>query len=126
MNFDEIIYGVVLIIELIGAAIMVIGAVAALIRAIPEVLNRETRPYTYPGLRRNIGRSILLGLEVLIVADIIRTILVDTTIESVLILGTIVVIRVLLSFALEVEIDGVWPWSRRQASTEERRQFTLD
>jgi uncharacterized membrane protein len=126
MNFDEAIRAVVLSIELIGTAIMVLGVIVALIRAIPEALNPKTRSYTYPGLRRNIGRSILLGLEVLIVADIIRTILVDPTVESVLILGTIVVIRVLLSFALEVEIDGVWPWSRRQASTEERRQFTLD
>jgi uncharacterized membrane protein len=126
MNFDEVIYGVVLIIELIGAAIMVVGAIAALVRSIPMAVNATTRPDTYPGLRRNIGRAILLGLEVLIVADIIRTILVDPTVESVLILGTIVVIRVLLSFALEVEIDGVWPWSRRRASTEERRQFTLD
>ena len=56
----------------------------------------------------------MLGLEVLIVADIVRTIIVDTTIESVAALGIIVVIRILLSFSLEVEIDGVWPWRRSQ------------
>jgi uncharacterized membrane protein len=55
---------------------------------------------------------ILLGLEVLIIADIIRTIVVDQTVESVVVLGTIVLIRVVLSFSLEVEIDGMWPWNR--------------
>jgi uncharacterized membrane protein len=56
----------------------------------------------------------LLGLEVLIVADIVRTIIVDPTLDSVAVLGIIVVIRILLSFSLEAEIDGVWPWRRRQ------------
>jgi uncharacterized membrane protein len=65
-------------------------------------------------LRRSLGRSILLGLEVLIIADIVRTIIVDPTLESVTVLGTIVVIRILLSFSLEVEIGGVWPWRRWQ------------
>jgi uncharacterized membrane protein len=55
---------------------------------------------------------ILLGLEVLIVGDIVRTIIVDPTIESVAVLGMIVVIRIVLSFSLEVEIEGTWPWSR--------------
>ena len=71
----------------------------------------------YENLRRNLGRSILLGLEVLIVADIVRTIIVDPTLESVAVLGIIVVIRILLSFALEVEIDGAWPWRRWQLRT---------
>ena len=56
----------------------------------------------------------LLGLEVLIIADIVRTIIVDPTLESVAVLGAIVVIRILLSFSLEVEIDGLWPWRRWQ------------
>jgi uncharacterized membrane protein len=72
----------------------------------------------YKGLRRNLGRCILLGLEVLIVADIVRTIIVDTTLESVAVLGVIVVIRIVLSFSLEVEIDGVWPWRQRQVDSQ--------
>ena len=67
---------------------------------------------SYDALRRNLGRCILLGLEVLIVADIVRTIILDPTLESVAVLGAIVVIRILLSFSLEVEIDGLWPWRR--------------
>jgi uncharacterized membrane protein len=74
----------------------------------------ETAHGSYDALRRNLGRCILLGLEVLIVADIVRTIIVETTLESVAVLGIIVVIRILLSFALEVEIDGLWPWRRWQ------------
>ncbi len=66
----------------------------------------------YGDLRKNLGRVILLGLEVLIIADIIRTIVVDQSVESVAVLGIIVLIRVVLSFSLEVEIDGMWPWNR--------------
>ena len=61
----------------------------------------------YGDLRKNLGRVILLGLEVLIIADIIRTIVVDQSVESVAVLGIIVLIRVVLSFSLEVEIDGI-------------------
>ena len=74
--------------------------------------NPQTRAGTYEALRRNLGRSILLGLELLILADIVRTIIVAPTLTSVAVLAGIVLIRVVLSFSLEVEIDGVWPWSR--------------
>jgi uncharacterized membrane protein len=63
----------------------------------------------------NLGRVILLGLEILIVGDIIRTVIVATTLENVVVLGLIVVIRTVLSFALEVEISGAWPWQQRRA-----------
>lgn len=60
---------------------------------------------------------ILLGLEILIVGDIVRTVVVEPTLDGVLVLGIIVVIRIALSFALEVEIDGRWPWQdERDAS----------
>ena len=77
-----------------------------------RVSHPERRSGSYEELRRNLGRSILLGLEVLIVADLVRTIIVDPTYESVVVLGVIVVIRILLSFSLEVEMDGMWPWNR--------------
>ncbi|WP_104170711.1 DUF1622 domain-containing protein [Cryobacterium sp. M23] len=118
MNFAEVISAVVRIVEAAGAAIMVLGGAAAMITAVPTALRADTRQRAYEKLRRNLGRAILLGLEVLIIADIIRTILVDPTPQSVLVLGAIVVIRVLLSFSLEVEMDGIWPWSRwRLAAT---------
>lgn len=65
----------------------------------------------YRRLRQSLGQAILLGLEVLIVGDIVRTIIVSPTIDSVTVLGIVVIIRIVLSFSLEVEIDGVWPWS---------------
>ena len=69
------------------------------------------RNESYKTLRRRLGQAILLGLEVLIVGDIVRTIIVDTTLKSVGVLGMIVIIRIVLSFSLEVEIDGTWPWN---------------
>src|SRR5215470_19214263 len=95
---------------------MVVGGLGALIAFVPRAL-RERSSKPYEDLRRNLGRCILLGLEVLIVADIVRTIIVDPTLESVAVLGAIVVIRILLSFSLEVEIDGVWPWRRDQLAS---------
>jgi uncharacterized membrane protein len=67
----------------------------------------------YPRYRANLGRGILLGLEILIGADIIATITAPLTWESVGLLGLIVLIRTFLSFSLEAEIDGQWPWSRQ-------------
>ena len=69
-------------------------------------------PEPYRELRENLGRAILVGLEVLIIADIIRTIIVEQSLESVAILGSIVAIRIVLSFSIDVEIDGAWPWNR--------------
>jgi uncharacterized membrane protein len=93
---------------------MVLGGLGAFVVFASRALRAHTAQGSYDELRRNLGRCILLGLEVLIVADIVRTIIVDPTIESVAVLGVIVLIRILLSFSLEVEIDGVWPWRRSQ------------
>ena len=112
MTYDEFISDVVRVVEAIGAGIMVLGGLWVLVAYAVAVLRPETRAGAYPQLRQSLGRVILLGLEVLIVGDIVRTIIVDPTIESVTVLGLIVVIRIMLSFSLEVEIDGTWPWSR--------------
>ncbi len=111
-SYEQVISGVVRVVEAFGAAIMVLGGLGAFLVFASRVVHTETAHGSYEELRRNLSRCILLGLEVLIVADIVRTIIVDPTIESVAVLGIIVVIRILLSFSLEVEIDGVWPWRR--------------
>ena len=121
-RFEDITSDVVLVVEAVGAAIMVLGGGAALVVALPRILRAATRQSAYEELRRNLGQAILLGLEVLIVADIIRTIIVEPTVESVGVLGAIVVIRILLSFSLDVEIDGVWPWARWRLAHAERQQ----
>src|SRR6476661_4734467 len=115
MSYDEIISEVVKVVEAVGAGIMVLGALGAFIAYGSRTISVKAAPESYSELRRNLGRSILLGLEVLIIADIVRTIIVDPTLESVAVLGIIVIIRILLSFSLEVEIDGFWPWRRWQA-----------
>jgi uncharacterized membrane protein len=112
MNYDSVISDVVRVVEGVGAGIMVVGGFGAFVIFIARTAQPQRRAGSYKDLRRNLGRSILLGVEVLIVADIVRTIIVDPTFESVLVLAVIVLIRIVLSFALEVEMDGVWPWNR--------------
>ena len=114
MTFEERVSDAVTVVEAVGAGIMVFGGFGAFVRFALRVRRAETREGVYPDLRRDLGRCILLGLEVLIVADIVRTIIVDPTLDSVAVLGVIVVIRTLLSVSLEVELDGAWPWRRRQ------------
>ena len=114
MAYDDTIADVVRVVEGVGAAVMVIGGAAALLGAVPVAIDPARRLDAYQTLRRNLGRVILLGLEILIIGDIVRTIVVEPTINGVLVLGIIVVIRIVLSFALEVEIDGRWPWSQPQ------------
>jgi uncharacterized membrane protein len=121
-SYEQVISGVVRVVEAFGAGIMVLGGLGAFLVFASRVLHTETAHGSYEELRRNLSRCILLGLEVLIVADIVRTIIVDPTIESVAVLGIIVVIRILLSFSLEVEIDGVWPWRRWGARSHPERQ----
>ena len=111
MTYREFFSHVVDVVEAVGATILVAGGLGAFIRYGYELIVDRDRD-TFGGLRRNLGRVILLGLEVLIIADIIRTIVVDQSVESVAVLGIIVLIRVVLSFSLEVEIDGMWPWNR--------------
>jgi uncharacterized membrane protein len=104
---------VVEVVEAAGVAVMTIGAAVALAIAMPAVINPGRRPDAYQRVRRDMGRVILLGLEILIIGDIVRTVVVEPTFESVLVLGTIVVIRIVLRFALELEIDSHWPWNGR-------------
>jgi uncharacterized membrane protein len=110
VSYDDIISDLVRVIEAVGATIMVVGGLVALVLYVRRLGAGSSAAYI--ALRQDLGRVILLGLEVLIIADIIRTIVVDPSIESVGVLGLIVLIRILLSFSLEVEIDGMWPWNR--------------
>jgi uncharacterized membrane protein len=110
MSFESVASDVVRAIEAFGGGIMVVGGLIAFARYGVQIVAHGQDPFRQ--LRANLGRVILLGLEVLIIADIIRTIVVDQTLESVGVLGLIVVIRIVLSFSLEVEIDGAWPWNQ--------------
>src|SRR5689334_16811826 len=100
---------------------MVVAGAGSAVGFVRRAAHADTRRGAYGDLRRNLSRCILLGLEVLIVADIVRTIIVAPTLTSVAVLGAIVVIRIVLSFALEVEIDGTWPWRRFRSNPAEDR-----
>lgn len=91
-------------------ATIVAGAVLATGRAV--VAWRGSAAYSYGSYRQDLGRAILLGLEFLIAGDIIRTVVIAPTLENVLILGIIVIIRTFPSVALQLEIDGRLPWQR--------------
>ena len=112
VTYDQFISDAVRVVEAVGAAIMILGGLVALVAFGYSMVRGVERGDAYPVLRQRLGQAILLGLEVLIVGDIVRTIIVEPTVQSVFVLGMIVVIRIVLSFSLEVEIDGVWPWSR--------------
>jgi uncharacterized membrane protein len=116
VSYDDAIGHVVDVVEGVGAAIMVVGALGAFLLFAQRVRRGTERAYEQ--LREDVGRVILLGLEVLIIADIVLTIVVEPSLESVTVLGGIVVIRILLSFSLEVEIDGTWPWRRALSRSE--------
>jgi uncharacterized membrane protein len=110
MDFYGIIEVVGKVIDAAGVAAIVVGALYASLNALTRGL-RHQRP-VYTQFRRLLGRAILLGLELLVAADIIRTVAVTPTLESVAVLGAIVLIRTFLSFSLELEITGRWPWQK--------------
>jgi uncharacterized membrane protein len=97
--------------EIAGVAILVVGSLLALVRAAVN-LRRGGAEAAYKRARDDVGRAILLGLEVLIIADIVLTITVEQTVESALTLGLIVLVRTFLSFSLEIELEGTLPWRR--------------
>ena len=103
--------------EVVGIGVVVAGAIYAVVlfalrlAGVVGLHRKDDDPVA--GFRRTLGRSILLGLEFLVAADIIRTVAIDPTPESVLVLAAIVLIRTFLSFSLEVEIDGRWPWQKK-------------
>ena len=111
MDFDELMETAVRGFEVAGVLVLTVGSVAALLRA-AMTFRRVGWRDTYEAARRNVGRAILLGLEFLIVADIVMTITVDATLESALTLGLIVLVRTFLSFSLEIELEGSLPWRR--------------
>ncbi len=97
--------------EIVGIAVLVLGFLTGVVKSLKARFSGQTEA-SYDVLRRYFGRSILLGLEILIAADLIRTVAVEPELENVLVLGLIILIRTFLSFSLEVEMDGVWPWAR--------------
>lgn len=104
--------------EVAGVVVILGGFVYAVWRAFQH--RHPDGETAYEAFRATFGRSVLLGLEILVAADLIRTIAVDPTLDNLYVLGLLVLIRTFLSWSLEVEIDGRWPWQRAAAA--EKRQ----
>jgi uncharacterized membrane protein len=102
-------------IEILGILIILIGILVALVRFAARLDKPEEGQDRISCMRSNLGRSILLGLEFLVAADIINTVAIEPTLDSVVVLAGIVLIRTFLSWSLEVEIEGRWPWQRAAA-----------
>jgi len=118
VTFQDVLELVVTGFEALGVGILIAGSIVAVASYVRDVRQMD-RTLAYTKFRGNIGRTILLGLEVLIVADIVLTVAIDSTIESAITLGVIVLVRTFLSFSLEIELDGVVPWRRRAVEAEE-------
>ncbi len=112
MRFADFVGLAAQLFEASGVSVMVVGAVVSVALVLRDARGPR-QGNTYRQLRQYLGRSILLGLELLVAADIIRTVAESPTLRQVLILGLIVLIRTFLSFTLEMEIDRRWPWQPR-------------
>jgi uncharacterized membrane protein len=102
-------------IEAAGVMVIVVAAVVATLIFLLGGLTSGEWPLALQRYRANLGRGILLGLELLVAADIIGTVAITPSLESLSVLGLIVLIRTFLSFSLEIEIEGRWPWRRAEA-----------
>jgi uncharacterized membrane protein len=114
MEFEDTMENIAKGFEAVGVAIIVIGGVLALVRGFRDFA--DATKY-FDDVKRTFGRPLILGLEVLVAADIIKTVTVEATLESVTVLAILVAVRIALSFSLDIEIDGYAPW--RKAEIEE-------
>ncbi len=111
MSFTEVMDWVSRGFEVVGIGVLVVGFLTGVVKSLSAYFRGQGEG-AYEMVRRYFGRSILLGLEILVAADLIRTVAVEPTLQNVLVLGLIILIRTFLSFSLEVEIDGIAPWRR--------------
>ena len=118
MEFKEVVENVGKTADGLGVAITMLGVLGALIAYGWRTVRPADPPIdSYRELRRNVGRSILLGLELLVAGDIIRTVAIAPTFTSVGVLAVIVAVRTFLSFTLEVEVTSRWPWQKESSTT---------
>ena len=132
---QEIIFVFSEVIDFTGVVIIALGALLGVIRCAQDLLRQERAGDAYSRLRTFLGRSLLLGLEFLVAGDIIKTVAIEPTFDSVIVLAIIVLVRTVLSLSIDVEIDGRWPWQAAQqasmaeaspATTSESRRRTQE
>ena len=110
--YREVMDGIGRAVDAVGVLVIVAGAILATGRFLVKRHGLASKSYRL--YRQDLGRAILLGLEFLIAGDIIRTVVVAPTLENIVILGLIVLIRTFLSMALQLEVEGRWPWQRAE------------
>jgi len=114
-----------LLLEMTGLAVIMAAVVISSADFVMRV-RKDRFESNYRGYRANLGRGILIGLELLIAADILKSVVIDPTLNGLAVLGGIVLIRTFLSFSLEVEINGHWPWHGTRFSRERSHGDTCD
>lgn len=116
MEYEYLVTGAARVVELAGVAVLLFGALLSAAIFATRLARRAVFKDAYHALRVNLGRAILLGLELLVIADIIGTVAIEPTLQNLGVLAVIVAIRTFLSFALELEVSGHWPWQRGPAT----------
>jgi uncharacterized membrane protein len=114
MAFNDVIEKTGMIIDAAGVVVIVTGVAIALVVTAVRLARRESAVYLR--FRQQLGQAILLGLELLVAGDIVRTVAASPSLTSVAILAAIVLIRTFLSFSLQVETTRRWPWQKRDIS----------
>jgi len=116
MDYEQLVSATARVFELAGVAVLLLGALLAAGLFAGRLARRTAFQDAYHALRADLGRAILLGLELLVIADIIGTVAIEPTLQNLGVLAVIVAIRTFLSFALELEVSGCWPWQRAHAA----------
>ncbi len=111
-SFEQTVETVGKMVDAVGVAVIVLGIVYASVQLGARAARHDRSDSSYRQYRHGLGRAILLGLEILVAADIIRTVAISPTFRTVGVLAIIVAVRTFLSFSLEVELEGRWPWQR--------------
>ncbi len=109
---ERVFTSVALVFEALGALAMVIGLIVSLVLGVRAMARGDSGQDSFQIVRRTLGGAIMLGLEILVAADLVRTITSRPSIEDALILGIIVLIRTVLSLSISIEVEGVLPWRR--------------
>ena len=114
-NFIEFIGTVI---EVYGVAVIGIGVAYATVLFVSNAIRSDQRSALVKSYRGQLGRVLLLGLEILVAADIVRTVALEPSFENVAVLGLLVLVRTFLSWSIVVEIEGRWPWQPKRAEEE--------
>lgn len=110
MNYEHFVPVAARLFELAGVGVLILGALLAAAAFALRLVRHASLHDAYHTLRADLGRAILLGLELLVIADIIGTVAIEPTLPNLGVLAVIVAIRTFLSFTLELEVSGRWPW----------------